>query len=303
LLTIDPEELARRLPMIGAIDALERAFEIDRPETPLRSHHEVPDGTVFLMPAAGPEGVGVKLIAINPDNPARGLPYIQGAYVLFDPGTLAPAAVIDGAALTGLRTAAVSGLATRHLARRDARRLVIFGAGVQGKKHLDSMLAVREITDVTVVSRSEGPAEQLAERARAAGCRARVGEAGAVADAHIICTCTTSAEPLFDGTLLPPGAHINAIGAYQPDRRELDTASITRSRVVVESREAALEEAGDLLIPIEEGAITPDHIVADLAEVVRGAAVRTSEEDVTVFKSVGVAFEDLAVTRAAVEGA
>jgi ornithine cyclodeaminase len=299
LLTIDPDELARRLPMPAAIDALERAFSTGRPETPLRSHHEVPDGTLYLMPAAGPEGVGVKLIAINPANPERGLPLIQGSYVLFDPGTLSPAAVIDGGALTGLRTAAVSGLATRHLAREDAHRLVIFGAGVQGNTHLDAMLAARPIDEVTVVSRGSDAAGRLVERALSLGCDARVGDPTAVEHADIVCTCTTSSEPVFDGALLPEGAHVNAVGAYQPHTRELDTQVVARARVVVESRAAALEEAGDLLIPLDEGAIDSNHIVADLSEVVRGRAVRTGPRDVTVFKSVGVAFEDLAVARAA----
>jgi ornithine cyclodeaminase/alanine dehydrogenase-like protein (mu-crystallin family) len=299
LLTIDPDDLAHRLPMRAAIDALERAFSADRPETPLRSHHDIPDGTLYLMPAVGPEGVGVKLIAINPDNPERGLPLIQGSYVLFDAGTFTPAAVIDGGALTGLRTAAVSGLATRYLARDDAHSLVIFGAGVQANTHLDAMLAARPVDDVTVVTRGREAAERLVERARSLGCDARVGDAGAVQHADIVCTCTTSPEPIFDGQLLPVGAHVNAVGAYQPHTRELDSSLIARGLVVVETRDAALEEAGDLLIPIEEGAIDRDHIVADLAEVVRGREVRIGPQDVTVFKSVGVAFEDLAVARAA----
>jgi ornithine cyclodeaminase/alanine dehydrogenase-like protein (mu-crystallin family) len=299
LLTIDAAELMRRLPMVAAIDALEGAFAADRPETPLRTHHEIPDGALYLMPAAGPEGVGVKLIAINPDNPERGLPLIQGSYVLFDGGTLTPAAVIDGAALTGLRTAAVSGLATRHLAREDAHDLVLFGAGIQANTHLDAMLATRPIRAVTVVSRGREAADRLVERAEELGCDALVGDPGAVEHADIICTCTTSPEPLFDGALVPSGTHVNAVGAYQPHTRELDTALVVRGRVVVESREAALEEAGDLLIPLGEGAIDRDHIDADLTEVVRGRKVRTGPDDVTVFKSVGVAFEDLAVARAA----
>jgi len=253
------------------------------------------------MPAAGTEGVGVKLVTINPSNPDRGAPLIHAQYVLFDRDSLAPVAVLDGSALTALRTASVSALATRHLAREDAATLVLFGAGVQARAHLASMLAVRSIRKVTVVSRSTERASALVGEARSTDLDAEVGDAAAVRDAHVVCTCTTSSEPLFEGGDLQPGAHVNAVGAYRPETRELDTEAVRRARVVVESREAAFEEAGDILIPIEEGAIDRAHVVADLGDVVRGATVRRSPEDVTVFKSVGVAFEDLVVAAAVME--
>jgi ornithine cyclodeaminase len=240
-------------------------------------------------------------VTLTPSNPDRGVPFIHAAYVLFDGETQAPRAVLDGEALTALRTAAVSGLATRYLAREDAHRLMLFGAGVQAKAHLEAMTAVRPVTGVTVMSRSPGPAEDLVEEARKRGIAASVGEPDAVAKADLVCTCTTSDEPLFDGSGLRPGAHVNAVGSYQPHTRELDTEAVRRARVVVETRAVALEEAGDLLIPIEEGAIGQDHIVADLAEVVRGRSVRTSPDDVTLFESVGMAFEDLVVARAIVQ--
>ena len=299
---IDADELARLLPMSAAIDALELAFGAPQlPEAPQRTAVEVPGGELLLMPAAGRPGVGVKLVTLNPANPDRGLPFVQGAYVLFDPDTLSPQAVLDGTALTSLRTAAVSGVAARHLARPDASRLVIFGAGATANAHLDAMLAVRDFRTVRVVSRSDGPARALAERARAAGLDGAVGGPEAVAEADVVCTCTTSERPVFDGRLLPPGAHVNAIGAYRPDMRELDDEVISRARVAVETREAALTEAGDLLIPIRSGRIGRDHVVADLGEVVRGAAVRRGPRDITVFKSVGIAPEDLIVARAALD--
>jgi ornithine cyclodeaminase/alanine dehydrogenase-like protein (mu-crystallin family) len=299
---IDADELARLLPMPAAIDALERAFSDPAlPEAPPRTRVEVRGGELLLMPAAGRPGVGVKLVTLNPSNPDRGRPFVQGAYVLFDPDTLSPEAVLDGTALTKLRTAAVSGLATRHLARPDASRLVLFGAGATANAHLDAMLAVRRFRTVRVASRSEAPARALAERARAAGLDAAVAGPEAVAEADVVCTCTTSERPVFDGTLLPPGAHVNAIGAYRPDMRELDDETVARARVAVETREAAMAEAGDLLIPLRSGRIGRDHVVADLGEVVRGARVRRGPDDVTVFKSVGIAPEDLIVARAAVD--
>ena len=299
---IGAEELRARLPMSDAIDALETAFRTGDPSGgPLRTHLETPAGSLVLMPVTGPAGVGVKVVTITPSNPGRDVPLLHAVYALFDPDTQAPAAILDGEALTALRTAAVSGLATRYLANEGAARLVIFGAGVQARAHLEAMLAVRPIERVVVVSRSPDRASALADHARAAGIEAAVGEPGAVADADVVCTCTTSEDPVFDGSALADGAHVNAVGSYQPHTRELDTETIRHGRVVVETREVALAEAGDLLIPIDEGAIGPDHVVADLRELVRGAQVRRSSEDVTVFESVGMAFEDLAVARAVVD--
>jgi ornithine cyclodeaminase/alanine dehydrogenase-like protein (mu-crystallin family) len=296
---LDGDEVWRRLPMPAAIDALEAAFRDGDPSaTPLRSHVETPGGTLLLMPAVGDAGVGVKLVTLTDANPAAGLPLINAVYALFDPVTQAPALLVDGAALTALRTAAVSGLATRHLARADSARLVIFGAGVQAAAHLEAMAAVRPITHLTVVTRTPARAGALLARATALGLDASVGDPHAVSGADIVCTCTTAVDPLFDGEALAAGAHVNAVGAYRPQTREVDTATVRRARVVVETRAAALEEAGDLLIPIGEGAIGLGHVLADLQEVVRGAEVRSGPPDVTFFASVGLAFEDLAVAGA-----
>lgn len=296
---VDSAALSQLLPMAAAVDALEAAFAGRLPEAPQRAHLSVGNADLLLMPAFGQQGAGVKLVSVNPENPPRGLPLIHGLYVFFAPGTLDVAGMIEGAAITGLRTAAVSGVATRRLARDDARTLVIFGAGTQGRAHLEAMRAVRPITEVRIVSRSAGPAERLAGDARASGVEATVGDSRAVAGADIVCTCTTSSEPVFDGGLLSDGAHVNAVGAYTPDTRELDDRAVARGRIVVETREAALSEAGDLLIPMEAGVIDRDHVVADLAEVVRGAVVRRGPDDITIFKSVGVALEDLILARAA----
>ena len=303
--TIEAEELRRLVPIDRAIDALEAAFREEDPSlaAPLRSSLATPAGTLLLMPAAGRGGVGVKLVTLSEYNPQRGMPFLHATYVLFDRETQRPEAVLDGAELTALRTAAVSGLATRHLARQDARRLVLFGAGVQARAHLEAMTAVRPVEDVVVVSRSEGPATALADRAQSMGLRASVGAPGAVAEADLVCTCTTSAVPVFDGRRLAAGAHVNAVGAYLPNEREVDAETVSRARVVVETREVAFAEAGDLLLPIGEGLIDRDHIRADLSEVVGGAAIRTADDDVTLFESVGMAFEDLVVARAALDAA
>jgi ornithine cyclodeaminase/alanine dehydrogenase-like protein (mu-crystallin family) len=302
LRVIDAEELRARLPMAAAVDALENAFRTQDPTGgPLRTHIETPHGSLLLMPAFGQAGVGVKLVSLTPANPERGLPFLHASYVLFDAETQAPEAVLDGSALTALRTAAVSGLATRFLSRQDAQRLVVFGAGVQARSHLEAMCAVRPVTDLVVVSRSRGAAEALVDEGLGHGLTARLGEPDAVREADLVCTCTTAEEPLFDGSWLPAGVHVNAVGSFRPETRELDTEAVRRARVVVETREVALAEAGELLIPIREGVIEAGHILTDLGETVRGAEVRRSPDDLTLFKGVGMAFEDLVVARAVMD--
>jgi ornithine cyclodeaminase len=300
--SIDAETLKRVLPLEAAIDALQAAFGADRlPSSPLRTRVGTTEGDLLLMPAHGPHGAGVKLVTLTPANPERGLPFVQAVYVLFDGRTQTPRAIVDGTALTTLRTAAISGLATRFLANPGASALVLFGAGTQARAHLQAMLAVRPVSRVTVVSRGRERADVLVELARRAGVDAGVGSPEAVAGADLVCTCTTSTEPVLEGRLLRPGAHVNAVGAYTPAMRELDDEAVRRARVVVETREVAMAEAGDLLIPMAEGIVGPEHVLADLAELVRGAPVRRGPHDITVFKSVGAAFEDLVVATAAAE--
>ncbi len=298
---VDAEALRAALPMGSAIDALEEAFRLGDPGSgPLRSNVETASGSLLVMPATGVMGSGVKLVTLTPGNPARGLPLIAAAYVLFDPATQAVEAVLDGAALTALRTGAVSGLATRYLARKDASSLVIFGAGVQARSHLEAMRAVRPIERCVVVSRSATSAQAFAARAQGSGIDVEPGVPDDVAGADIVCTTTTSSTPLFEGALLRPGTHVNAVGTYTPEAREVDTDTVRRALVFVETRGVAMEEAGDLLIPIAEGAVGPEHVVGELTDLVCGRLER-EVDDISLFKSVGMAFEDLVVARAVVD--
>lgn len=251
------------------------------------------------MPAAGSRAAGVKLVTINPGNRERRLPLIGGIYVLFDGETLAPIMTIDGAALTALRTAAVSALVTSRLANPDAQRLVIFGAGVQARAHLETMRAVRAIEEVVFVDGDDARAAALIAEAHRGGLAARAGRPEDVREADIVCTCTTSPSPVFPGALLPAGVHVNAIGAYRRDARELDDDTIGRARIVVEDEQLASTEAGDLVMPLRTGVIDRSAIVADLPALVAGIQARRSPEEITVFKSVGMAWEDLAVAAAA----
>jgi len=290
--------VAELLPMPEAIKALARGFVQPLPRAPQRLLCTVGNGQLIVMPVTGATAAGAKLLTVSPDNPGRGSPLIQGVFVLFAGESLEPRLVIDGAALTTLRTSAVSGLATKLLARKDANRLVIFGVGVQARAHLEAMRAVRPISRIAIVHPDVERARTFAEDA---GIEATATGPEAIADADIVCTCTTSREPVFDGSLLPSGAHVNAIGSYRPDTREIDDNVLRRGTVFVEDRDAVLAEAGDIIIPIASGAIRADDVRGDLQDVVAGRIGRSDQAEITVFKSVGVAFEDLLIAQAIAE--
>lgn len=291
---VDASRLERELSYPVAIAALERAFrELDPTADPPRSHVSTSAGTMLVMPAISPRSLGVKVVTVTPANADRGVPTIQAIYVLLDGETGSTRAVLDGTTLTAIRTAAVSALATKLLAREGASRLVVFGAGVQGAAHVEAIRAVRPIDHVTVISRTPDSTNRLVERIRADGVEADAGRPADVEAADIVCTCTTSSSPVFDGSLLPADCHVNAVGTYTTDARELDEAALRDAFIVVETRQAAVAEAGDLVLAFGEA--TGDRIDAELADVVRG---RAGTGHHTVFKSVGLAFEDLAVAGA-----
>jgi len=297
---LDAERLRLALSIPEAIEALDQAFAGELPTTPVRSHYAAQDGELLLMPAWGPIGIGVKLITLDHGNPARGLPFIHGVFILFTAEGKEPVATIDGAALTALRTAAVSAVGTRHLARADAKTLLLFGAGRQSYPHLEALASVRDFESLIVVDTVRSKAQQLVAHGESLGLSGRVGTPEDVAQADIVCCCTTSREPVVRGELLKPGTHIVAMGAYRPDMCEVDVATLRRSRVIVEDREAALAEAGDFIIPMNRGEWTPDGIHGELADAVRGPARRTDPYEITLCKTVGLASEDLVVAHAAV---
>ncbi len=297
---VDESRLLASLSPGEAADALAAALRepATLPESPPRTLVASGSGELLTMPAAGIQGAGAKLVSVQPLNPDRGLPLVQGVFVLFEPDELRPVAVLDGAALTRLRTPAVSLLATRALAREGVRHLVVFGSGVQARAHALALLSDQPIERVTVVD-AAASADAFVEALRGLGVEAVRGEAEAVADANLICTCTTADTPLFDGGLLRPGVHVNAVGSYQPHTREIDTTTLRRSTVFVEDRTAVLETAGDLRLPITEGAFSAEQIRGDLGDLARGERSRRDPEEITCFKSVGRSWEDLVVALAA----
>lgn len=296
---LDAGAVTRLLAPAAAVEALAEVLRdgLDPETCPVRSAVPVPAGELLLMPAAAGRWAGVKIAGVAPGNPALGLPRITGAYLLLDGATLRPRALLDGAALTALRTPAVSALAVRHLTPGDRPlRVLLFGAGPQAYGHVDALLAVRELASLAVVARDPRRAAGLAAYARGIGVpEARTGTAAEVADADLVVCCTTAREPLFDGRRVAPGAVVVAIGSHEPAARETDTALVRRAEVWVEARTAAPREAGDLLIPEAEGATGPGHLAGTLADLVRGPAPAAPGPAPRLFKSVGMAWQDLAV--------
>jgi ornithine cyclodeaminase len=286
---------AAALPMVDAISALEDALRagLDPEAGPPRSIVDVAAGQILFMPASAAGYAGVKLVTVAPGNAARDLPRVQGAYLLFDAATLTPLALLDGAALTSLRTPAVSAVAVRHLSTVDSSRLLVFGTGPQAWGHFEAVRTVRPIAHVDVVGRRPGPVGDLVAHCRTAGLSASPATPEAVAGADIICCCTTARVPLFDSALLPDHATVVAVGSHEPDAREVDAALVRRATTVVEARSAALREAGDI---IQAGTVT----LATLDELVRGE-VEVPPDRPRLFKSTGMAWEDLVVAAAAYE--
>lgn len=245
------------------------------------------------------DGLGLKLVTLYANNPDRhGLAAIQATLLLLDPRTGQLLAVMDAAELTALRTGAASGVATRYLARADATTAAIFGAGVQGRAQLAAICAVRPIRQAWVLDRRpEAAAAFAVEMSSRLGLKVEPAQdvQAAVAAADVIVTATTSHEPLFDGRWLRPGVHINGVGSHSPAARELDTVTIQRAKVVADQTSACLAETGDLILPIREGALTETHVHAQLGEIIAGLRPgRTADDEITLFKSVGLAIQDVA---------
>jgi ornithine cyclodeaminase/alanine dehydrogenase-like protein (mu-crystallin family) len=291
---LDADAVARLLGPADAVAALGDALRagLDPEADVARTRIPADAGELLVMPSLLNEVVGVKLATIAPHNPDRGLPRIQGVYVLFDAGTLTPLALVDGIALTSLRTAAVSALAVSRLARQDARRLVVFGSGPQAWSHVQALRAVRPLDHVDVVARDRGRLQEFVERCRAAGLAAQPASGSAVESADLICCATTAREPLFDGSMVRHGATVVAVGSHEPEARELEEGLMGRSLIVVEARSAALREAGDVIQAIAAGTCEPESL-RTIDELVNGTI--EPDERPRVFKSTGMAWEDAVV--------
>lgn len=300
--------------MAEAIEAVREAFILaseNRLVVPPRLHLEVPEskGTSLIMPSYLPESMrlGVKIINLYEENPARGLPFSQALMLIFEAGTGQPLGIMEAGTLTALRTGAACGLATALLSRPESRRMALFGAGFQARFQLEAVVAVRPLEEALVFDPDRKRAEKFSEEmSEKLGIEIRVaGSAGeTVSGADIISTATTSKQPVFDDRDLRPGVHINAIGSYKPQEREVSSETVARARVFVDKKDMALEEAGDLIIPIKEGLFSADRIVAEIGEVASGKKPgRLTPEEITFFKTVGVAAQDIVLASKLLEKA
>lgn len=297
--------------LIPAMATALAAFSAKQVTQPLRTVLTVGEQHAFygVMPAyiPGTPALGTKLVTVFSGNPARGLPTHLATIVLLDPETGALLALMDGRYITESRTAAVSAVSVQHLAREDARVLAIIGTGVQARSHLEAIARVRELQEVRVWSRTSSNADafigDMQPHVRCAIRKAASAE-DAVRDAGIVALTTASKEPVVRTGWIADGTHICAVGACRPAEREMESALVARADLYVDSREAALAEAGDIVLPIREGAFGPSHIKAELGEVTGGiVSGRVSADRVTIFKSLGMAVEDVAAAHLVYERA
>jgi ornithine cyclodeaminase/alanine dehydrogenase-like protein (mu-crystallin family) len=301
---LSSEDIKQALPMQDAVGCMRDAFVqlssklvVVPPRTHI--HASVHDGDILVMPSYSPheERLGIKTITLYAGNPSKGLPRIQALMTLFDGTDGRPLAIMDGSTLTAIRTGAGSGVATDLMARTDASTAAIFGAGLQAETQLEAVCTVRDIKNATLfdldADRAAKAAGMLSDRL-GISVRAAASPAEALADADIVCTATTAHRPVFKHAELKRGAHINAIGSYQPNVQELPAETVLKSRVVVDHKESALAETGDLLIPMDLGMFTEKHITAEIGQIVSGDRIgRASADEITLYKSVGVAIQDL----------
>ena len=311
MLILGESDLRAVLTMRDVIDVVGQGFRaLGRGDAsvPERLRLDLPAarGVLLEMPAYadldGAAALGTKIVSVFEENFRRGLEIVQAVYLLLDSETGVALSLMDGRFITSIRTAATSAVATKHMSGADSKRLAVFGAGVQAEFHIEAMVEVADVKQVMIASRSADKARALADRVRAVHrlpCELVSAEQAAGA-ANLICTCTSSGVPLFDGGLLNAGTHINAVGAFTPSTRELDTEAVRRARVIIDDESAAGREAGEILIPTSLGAIGAGHVKGTLAEVVSGkVAGRESDSEITLFKSCGHAIEDLVTARLA----
>lgn len=315
-LLLTGSEVQRALTMEEAVDLVERGFiefghgTVDMPQRPVIL---IPEHSGFctFMPAwvAGMGALSIKTVTSFKGNVQRGLPTIFATVILLDSETGAPVSIMDAGYLTALRTGAASGVASKYLARDDSRIAGFVGAGVQATTQLEAICTVRGIDEVRVFDVDRKTAESFAKEMAGHGpiptsIAVVDSPREAVVGADIVVTATTSASPVFDGDDLSPGTHINNVGSHAPAVRELDTKTVIRSKIVCDSVDACLVEAGDLLIPMEKGALSGSDIHGGLADVISGRVPgRESDEEITLFKSVGLAFQDAVVASRAYQKA
>jgi ornithine cyclodeaminase/alanine dehydrogenase-like protein (mu-crystallin family) len=318
MLILDAEDVRRALPMDQAIDAMKSAYTALSNGTavvPLRTRLSIPnsDALSLFMPAfvgsqAG-DALAIKVVSLFPTNPSRGLAYIQAAVLVFDSETGQAIALLEGSTLTAIRTGAASGAAIDLLSRHDSKVAAIFGAGAQGRTQLEAACTARRIEMAYIFDSNPEKANSFAEEMKGKGAipkdiRVASSSQQAIENADIICTATTSQKPVFDDNHVKAGTHISAVGSYTPEMQEVPAETLQRAKIFVDSRAASLEEAGDLIQPMHAGLFDESHICGELGEVVlRKIPGRQSADEITYFKSVGIAVQDVMAAHVALKNA
>ncbi|HSL43357.1 MAG TPA: hypothetical protein VK897_07990 [Anaerolineales bacterium] len=312
------EDVQKALPMNEAIEAMKSAYAALSNGTavvPLRTRLPIPSSEALslFMPAyvhsTDGEALAIKVVSLFPTNPARGLAYIQAAVLAFDTETGRAMALLEGSSLTAIRTGSAGGAAIDLLARKDSKIVAIFGAGAQGRTQLEAACTARTIERAFIFDATSAKAKAFATEMRGKGTipeDIRVAQTAreAVENADIICTATTSTRPVFEDTDIKPGTHISAVGSYTPEMQEVPAETLQRAKIFVDSRSASLEEAGDLLQPMRAGLFDESHICGELGEVVLGRIPgRETQEEITYFKSVGIAVQDAMAAQLALNNA
>jgi len=318
MLLLTAEDVRKALPMNEAIEAMKSAYAAlsnGRAVVPLRTRLPIPNSEALslFMPAyvhsADSQALAIKVVSLFPTNPARGLAYIQAAVLVFDPETGRAIALLEGSSLTAIRTGAAGGAAIDLLARKDSKVATIFGAGAQGRTQLEAACTAREIETAFIFDADSDKASAFAKEMKGKSTITKdihVASSAreAIENADIICTATTSTQPVFDDKDLKAGTHISAVGSYTPDMQEVSAETLQRAKIFVDSRSASLEEAGDLIQPIRAGLFDESHICGELGEVVLGIkSGRQSQEEITYFKSVGIAVQDAMAAQVALDNA
>ena len=318
MIILNADDVRQALPMREAIEATKEAYASlsnGRAVVPLRTHLSIPDSDAvsLFMPAyvqsKDSQALAIKAVSLFPDNPSRGLAFIQAAVLVFSPDTGQILALLEGSSLTAIRTGAASGASIDLLARKDSEVVSIFGAGAQGRTQLEAACTARKIQTAFIFDPDNIKANAFADEMKGKGAvttdiRVASNAEEAAENADIICTATTSLKPIFDDKNIKAGTHISAVGSYTPEMQEIPAETIQRAKVFVDSRSASLEEAGDLIQPIKAGLFDESHIHAELGEVVLGRKTgRESDTEITYFKSVGIAVQDAMAAQVALNNA
>jgi ornithine cyclodeaminase len=317
MLILTAEDVRKALPMDEAIEAMKLAYaslSAGMAQVPLRTRLPIPgsEALSLFMPAYASSQAGnalaIKIVSLFPSNPGRGLAYIQAAVLAFDAETGRATALLEGSSLTAIRTGAASGAAIDLLARPESKMAAIFGAGAQGRTQLEAACTARKIEAAVIYDADPAKAALFAEEMKSRGwikyIRVAANSQEAVQNADIICTATTSQQPVFEDRHIKPGTHISAVGSYTPEMQEVPAETLLRAKIFVDSRSAALEEAGDLIQPMRAGLLDESHIRGELGEVALGKlAGRESPEEITYFKSVGIAVQDALAAQVALKNA